>query len=96
MEKPVKDPTREEMLEFIAQQYRGCHEMLENESAEAIHQFASEYHAGQNSNLYSALSQSEFRPGPMWSQTEEKSFARDIYNSLVEEYREDSDSAQSD
>lgn len=92
----MKDPTREEMLEFIAQQYRGCHEMLEAESEEAINQFASEYHAGQNSNLYSALSQSEFRPGPMWSQTEERSFARDIYNCLVAEYGEASDSVQSD
>ena len=37
--------------------------------AEAIHCFASLNCGGQASELYSILSRSEFKPGPLWSET---------------------------
>jgi len=37
-------------------------------AAEAIHAYCSLNHGGQGSVLYSLLSQSEFKPGPLWSE----------------------------
>lgn len=37
--------------------------------AEAIHAFCALNHTGQNSVLYSILSQSDFNPSPNWSET---------------------------
>lgn len=39
------------------------------EIAEAIHCYASLNYSGQNSELYKILSQSQFNPGPLWSET---------------------------
>ena len=50
---------------------------------EAIYWFASDYHGGQGSNLYSALSTSEYRPGRSSSGPEEGSMAEMIYSDLV-------------
>ena len=36
---------------------------------EAVHCYASLWHEGQASTLYSILSMSEFRPGPLWSES---------------------------
>ena len=37
-------------------------------AAEAVHAYCSLNHEGQWSKLYSLLSQSEFKPGPLWSE----------------------------
>jgi hypothetical protein len=37
-------------------------------AAEAVHAYCSLNHEGQWSKLYRLLSQSEFRPGPLWSE----------------------------
>lgn len=39
------------------------------EIAEAVHAFCSLNHHGQSCEMYSILSRSPFRPGPMWSET---------------------------
>ena len=51
--------------------------------AEAIHCFCSLNHEGQSSDLYSILSRSEFRPGPMWSESVVE-IENCFYNELTE------------
>ncbi len=58
----MTDPTLEEMREFIDSLPLGD-EVEEFDREEAIYWFASEWHSGQASNLYSALSRSQFTPG---------------------------------
>ena len=62
----MQDPTRDEMLAFLASQ-PGADDELEREfdTEAAIYWFAYDYHGGQSSNLYSALSSSEYHPGPL-------------------------------
>ena len=52
----LTDPTRDEMLTALA----GADEF---EVEAAIYWFAADWHGGQSSNLYSALSTSRYRPG---------------------------------
>jgi hypothetical protein len=65
----MQDPTRDDMLEFLRQHivphYAG--EDIEFDIEEAIYWFASDYHGGQWSNLYSALCQSPYKPGALQS-----------------------------
>lgn len=53
------------------------------EYAEAIYCFCSLNHDGQNSELYSILSQSEFRPGMLWSESRCES-ENSVYSELTE------------
>lgn len=75
----MTDPTREELLAFLETAYPistggelphpggqevdgcGCHFDIE----EAAYYVAAHCHGGQGSNLYAALSNSAFRPGPI-------------------------------
>lgn len=60
----VQDPTLDEMLAFLSTQT--CGEELDEFAAhEAIYWFANDYHGGQDSHLYSALSTSPYTPGPI-------------------------------
>ena len=58
----MKDPTHAEMYAFLETQTCGD-EDLRFDFEEAIYWFANDYHSGQWSNLYSALSTSIFSPG---------------------------------
>ncbi len=60
----TSDPTAEEMREYLVSQY-GDYKDNDVDIEGAIYWFASLYHGGQWSNLYSALSTSEYGPGPM-------------------------------
>lgn len=60
------DPTKQEMVEYLTEQ--GFDEF---DIEVAIYMFASLWHGGQSSELYSALSTSEFSPGPMWTHDRE-------------------------
>ena len=51
--------------------------------AEAIHAFCSSWHNGQTSELYSILSQSQFEPGPLWSESRVE-LENDFYSELTE------------
>lgn len=53
------------------------------EIAEAVHCYASLWHDGKGSDLYSVLSQSEFRPGPLWTET--RCLEENEYVSLLDE-----------
>lgn len=65
----AKDPTINEMREFLNDQFCGLvdieSEEWEFDREEAIYWFSANWHSGQWSNLYSALSVSEFRPSPL-------------------------------
>ena len=60
----MQDPTREEMLEVL-DSVSFADEFSEFDREEAIYWFASDWHSGKSSNLYSALSTSLFWPGPI-------------------------------
>ncbi len=49
----MRDPTRAEMLAFLAPLYAGETDDCDRECA--IYWFANEWHGGQSSNLYSAI-----------------------------------------
>ena len=84
-ERFICDPDHDEMLAFLATQT--CGEELDPFDAEsAIYWFSNDYHGGQASNLYSALSTSEYRPGPIANGPEPDSFESYLYGALVSEY----------
>jgi len=78
------DPSRQEMIEHIKGVYGREADRFDVE--EAIYWFANDYHGGQGSNLYSALSTSEYRPGRSSSGPEEGSMAEMIYSDLVDTF----------
>lgn len=78
-----QDPTLEELRTFI-DALPFAEERTEFDREEAIYWFAYSWHAGQESNLYSALSQSEFIPGPCTTGPEET--ARMIIEDLEGEF----------
>ena len=83
----IPDPTKEEMMEFLQTQSCG-EDGWEDDAEVAIYWFASEYHSGQWSNLYSALSTSEYTPGRSMSSIENEGdgLARMFYDALVAEF----------
>jgi hypothetical protein len=84
--KEFQDPTRKEMEKFL----EGKKKALEAEDFDvqvAIHYYASEYHSGQSSNLYSALSTSKYKPGRSESGAEDVSDqAGMLYNELQDKF----------
>jgi hypothetical protein len=79
------DPTRTEMLEYLTSITDLDPETDEFDREEALYWFASDYHAGQWSNLYAALGASLFHPGPMASGSQSYASGH-LYNELVREY----------
>ena len=77
----MQDPTRAEIDAAIAA-YPFRDEVDAFDIEEAIYAFASDWHGGQASNLYSVLSTSPFRPGAMWSGCDAESAAQYIYDHL--------------
>lgn len=79
----MSDPTLEEML--IA---------LDNPTDDdadaycAIYWFATDWHGGQSSNLYSVLSTSRYRPGCL--EREPEGYAAEHYNTLVATFKRSS------
>ena len=61
------DPSIEDMREFLIEHASYSDEF---DREEAMYWFASLYHGGQSSNLYSALCQSEYSPGPLAKEPE--------------------------
>ncbi len=86
---PNPDPTRNEMLTFLCGFYPYEAEQFDRE--EAIYWFANDYHGGQSSNLYSALSTSPYKPGPVCNGPEPDSMSEMLYEELAAEYGFDAD-----
>ncbi len=78
----IHDPTRFDLLRIGAKYLTGWG--LEKSSRlwaieEAIYYFASHYHSGQCSNLYSVLSTSDFTPSILANEIEDET-AQEIYD----------------
>lgn len=86
------DPTKEEMENFLKSKFNGYGlDDMEFDIAEAIYWFGYNYHGGQNSNLYSALSTSDYRPSRLMSNLEdddsgEHEISKEMYDALVSEF----------
>ncbi len=75
------DPTRDEMLTFLAGFYPS--ETTPFDREEAIYWFAYDYHNGATSNLYSALSVSPYRPGPSRNGCDPDGISTMLYDELA-------------
>lgn len=77
----MKDPTRAEMMAVLVPLFR--HDTDGHwDYEEAMYWFANDYHGGQTSNLYSALSTSEYRPGPITTGCEPETISAMMYECL--------------
>jgi hypothetical protein len=82
-----QDPTKEEMMHFLQQQFgRYGEEGFADSSEIAMYWFANHYHGGQWSNLYSVLSTSQFSPGPISRGPEPESMEADMYQALEAQF----------
>ena len=81
----VRDPTREEMQEFLATQT--CGEDCTDDIEVAMFWFAMYWHGGQGSNLYSVMSASPFSPGPVGRLESESGIVQFMYYALEAEYK---------
>lgn len=80
----MQDPDRSELVAVVdAMPFRSEFDQFDVE--EAIYWFAADWHGGQWSNLYSVLSTSEFRPGPLANGPDET--AAMIYEHLEEHFK---------
>ena len=82
----MQDPTREEMLSAL----KPLIAQMDNDadSAEiAIYWFASDWHGGQASNLYSVLSTSPYSPGPATTLDSEGESVAWMYEQLEADFR---------
>jgi len=86
----ILDPTAEEMRTLlrgsIEEQTGEAWQNYEFDIESAIYWFAADYHGGQDSNLYSALSTSEFHPGACCNGPEPESTEESLYAELEAEY----------
>lgn len=83
-ETKMRDPNRDEMLEFLGRY--GDAEMTDFDREEAIYWFASDNHGGQWTHLYEALCTSPYQPGPMRNGPEHDSLAQELLEVLEAEY----------
>lgn len=76
----LQDPTRDELVAALARM-PFADEFDEFDREEAIYWFAANYHGGQASNLYRALCNSPYSPGPLTYGPDESSQL--LYDDLV-------------
>ncbi len=69
------------MMDFLRQSY-GTEEGFEHDAEAAIYWFANDWHSGQTSELYSILSTSPFRPGPISTLESEGELVKMMYEDL--------------
>ena len=90
----MTDPTYDEMTAFLKTQQDGLEPDGDDfDRAAAIYWFATGYHGGQASNLYSAGCVSQFSPGPTVDGPEPETSEEYLYQALVLEYAPDSEEA---
>lgn len=81
------DPTQEDMVKRIREMFgEADRDEWALAEAESTYWFAANYHGGQWSNLYAALSGSTFSPGACSSGCEGGSLGQDFYEALEEEF----------
>jgi hypothetical protein len=86
--KNLPDPTADEMRGFLTEKYAKLIDLEESSGdiEAAIYWFAYEWHGGQFTNLYSALSTSPYSPGPCTTRERETDMVRDMVCDLEEKY----------
>lgn len=86
----IQDPTAEDMMAVLVQEWNGLCEVsdIETDGTIAIYWFANNYHGGQTSNLYSALSTSPYKPGPIttFDKDMDTGLVYDMYETLTNEF----------
>lgn len=80
------DPTHDEMLTGLQKVYAGLIEDIDDDAEVAIYWFANDWHGGQATNLYSALSTSPYSPGPISTLQSEGETVGMMYDELVAAY----------
>jgi hypothetical protein len=78
------DPTANEMRAYLKTLAGAEYDDFSGEAA--IYWFANDWHGGQSSNLYSALSTSEFSPGPLCNGPEPETTEESYYAELEEQF----------
>lgn len=83
-----KDPTKNEMMKVLEDDFGGFEGYDEFSAEEAIYWYAYSHHGGQNSNLYSALSTSEYKPSRLAKSIEDSDddISIAMYNTLVDNF----------
>lgn len=82
----MQDPTRDEMIEFLRENYSSAWEEIETDAEAAIYWYAERNHGGQWSNLYSALSCSPFNPGPVATLERADGMERELFADLCSKF----------
>jgi hypothetical protein len=75
-----RDPSREEMLEYLTHHFGAWYDSFDIESA--MWWFAHDWHGGQGSNLYAAMCASPYQPGPLARALEAADDAAFLYEEL--------------
>lgn len=80
---------KSKMMNFLRKKYSGLSEDIDDSAEIAIYWFANHYHGGQWSELYSILSTSPYRPGPMGKLENEGEEVQMMYEDLesVKEFK---------
>jgi hypothetical protein len=82
----MQDPTANEMRAYLAERQPWDGETDPDiDVEEAIYWFAADHHGGQGSNLYSALSQSPYKPSPTHNGCSDE-LSCDMYEDLVDKF----------
>lgn len=82
----TQDPSYDDMMSHLKNKFNQMG-FDEFDAEAAIFWFAYDYHGGQNSNMYSALSISQYKPGRLVNKIEsEGELATEMYNELEREY----------
>lgn len=82
----MQDPTHDEMMEALKDTIAMLGDGAEDEAEVAIYWFANDWHGGQWSNLYSALSTSVYSPGPISTLESEGDVATMLYEELEQTF----------
>ncbi|MFA5071173.1 MAG: hypothetical protein WC511_02270 [Candidatus Pacearchaeota archaeon] len=77
---------KDQMLSFLQSQYEKFGDWKDDAEV-AIYYFATDYHSGQSSELYSILSTSDYHPGPNSKLESEGDLATMMYSDLEEEFK---------
>jgi len=87
-EQKTQDPTKKEMLDVLSSETGGFEGMDKFSAEEAIYWYAYNHHGGQWSNLYSALSTSDYKPSPLMKNIEDcdDEMTCAYYNTLVSNF----------
>ena len=78
------DNLKSQMMEYLHNQFPD--EGWQDEAEVAIYYFASDWHGGQDSELYSILSTSPYKPGPLSTLASEGDTVSEMYKALEDEF----------